>query len=91
MVHISQATRDIQRFPQFKPTVAPADTTVRASARTYFYATEKKCDDVMKNFLSCVNMAGIYFISAVILQSTKNNWQDGDGVEQYVMFLHDWQ
>ena len=43
-------------LPQFRPT--HANSTVRASARTYFYETEKKCDDVMKNFLSCVNTAG---------------------------------
>ena len=50
---------DSENFPQFKPCVTPANTTARASARTYFYATEKKCDDVMRNFISCVEMAGI--------------------------------
>ena len=54
----SVAPSDSELFPQFKATVAPADTTARASARTYFYATEKKCDDVMRNFLSCINAAG---------------------------------
>ena len=55
---LAATTHDLEQFPQFKPTVTHADTTARASARTYFYDTEKKCDDVMKNFLNCVNMAG---------------------------------
>ena len=49
---------DSKLFPQFKPTIIQGDATAKASARTYFYATEKKCDDVMRNFLSCVNAAG---------------------------------
>ena len=57
----SLTSRDFEHFPQLKPTVTHSDRTVRASARTYFYATEKKCDDVMKNFLSCVNMAGKFW------------------------------
>ena len=50
---------DSEHFPQFKCSVTHADTTARASARTYFYATENKCDDVMKNFISCIEMAGM--------------------------------
>jgi proline dehydrogenase len=57
-MHLPVGPCDSEHFPQFKPTVTHADTTVKASARTYFYATERKCDDVMKNFISCVNMAG---------------------------------
>jgi proline dehydrogenase len=56
-MHLPVGPCDSEHFPQFKPTVTHADTTVKASARTYFYATERKCDDVMKNFISCVNMA----------------------------------
>ena len=57
-VHLEMSPYDPKLFPQYKSTITHADTTARASARTYFYATEKKCDDVMKNFLACVNMAG---------------------------------
>jgi proline dehydrogenase len=57
LAHSSLTSSDYEHFPQLKPTITHADRTVRASARTYFYDTEKKCDDVMKNFLSCVNMA----------------------------------
>lgn len=53
------APHHAKQSPQFKPTVKSADITARASARTYFYATEQKCDDVMKNFLACVNMTGM--------------------------------
>lgn len=54
---------DSGQFPQFKPTVTHADTMARASARTYLYATERRCDDVMRHFIDCVNMAGRCFLS----------------------------
>lgn len=60
---LPMAPHDAELFPQFKPTVTSADVTARASARTYFYATEQKCDDVMKNFLACVNMTGMDIFS----------------------------
>ena len=49
---------DSKRFPQFKTRVMKANVTSRASARTYFYATEKKCNDVMINIVSSINVAG---------------------------------
>lgn len=37
----------------------PASDILKASARTYFYEGEQKCDENMENFLECINVAGI--------------------------------
>ena len=49
---------DTEAHPEFKTSQIPGKMTARASARTYFYKDEEKCDQTMKHFLSCIETAG---------------------------------
>lgn len=42
---------------QFKPVVSKGETTRKASARTYFYASDERCEQNKQNFLSCIHTA----------------------------------
>ena len=61
---------DQATHPQYSPSAMPASDIAKASARTYFYQGEQKCDENMKNFLECINVAGTkifrhYYINTV--------------------------
>ncbi len=49
---------DPDLYPQFALSKTSGKTLVRASARTYFYQDEHKCDENMENFIKCINAAG---------------------------------
>lgn len=43
--------------PQFNPSLSRGKTTKLASARTYFYQDDKRCQQNMEHFLSCIRTA----------------------------------
>lgn len=43
--------------PQFNPSLSSGKTTKLASARTYFYQDDERCQQNMQHFLSCIHMA----------------------------------
>lgn len=43
--------------PQFNPSLSHGKTTKLASARTYFYQDDKRCQQNMEHFLSCIRTA----------------------------------
>lgn len=43
--------------PQFKPSLSHGKATKVASARTYFYHDDQRCQQNMQHFLSCIGMA----------------------------------
>ena len=43
--------------PQFNPSLSSGKTTKLASARTYFYQDDERCQQNMQHFLSCIRMA----------------------------------
>ena len=49
---------DPDKYPQFSSSTTSGTAVLKASARTYFYQDEHKCDENMENFLKCINAAG---------------------------------
>ena len=43
--------------PHFSPSLTEGSITKRASARTYFYQDDIRCEQTMEHFLSCIKMA----------------------------------
>ena len=43
--------------PQFNPSLSHGKTTKLASARTYFYQDDERCQQNMEHFLSCIKTA----------------------------------
>ena len=43
--------------PHFSPSLTKGKTTKLASARTYFYQDDLRCQQTMEHFLSCIRMA----------------------------------
>ena len=48
---------DQELHPQFSSSKTSGDAVLRASARTYFYEDEHKCDKNMEDFIKCINVA----------------------------------
>lgn len=42
---------------QYRPVISRGETTKKASARTYFYTGDDRCEQNKKNFLSCIHTA----------------------------------
>jgi len=51
-------TKNPEAHSQSKTSRIPGETTFRASARTYFYEGEGKCDQNKEYFISCIDTAG---------------------------------
>lgn len=53
----SSGTLSTATDPQFSPSLTKGKTTKLASARTYFYQDDLRCQQNVEHFLSCIRMA----------------------------------